>query len=524
MNKKLKCLLSAALVLIMLVSAAVIAPATAAQNPDETGSETATEGPAPAELSQNTEENINSGDVFTDGRIDLKEMSDTDASEQSDAAPDAGAPEIADTGAGEGEGEGEGGSEEDPKEVDLDGELNPYRESRYTNRIVLKWTALKGVDGYRVYWRDLTKENAQLKLLSTVSTRSVTVSNLKAGSKFNFVIRPYINDGGEVKEGKGAKLVAATVPAPVRNFRLKSGGSAGTVMRWTRTVGIDGYLLLRQYQGVWQEYKYLSASATEFKDTNVNYGHAYYYKIMTYRKDTRGYLKSSTSLLRTVCGLCAPADTGSSSRVNRVYLSWRDIRCATGYQVFYSTDNVTYKGLAITEDNYFTTKKFKEGTKVYFRIRPYRLVGTSKTQVLGTYSQFSVKVLANSFGAEVGDTYVEIDISDQHMWYVVDNDVYVSTPVVTGNYDSMDTPTGIFSVQSMARDVSLVGAGYVSFVEYWIAFIGSSYGIHDASWRSRFGGSIYKGDGSHGCVNTPYDAVRKIYNHIDVGTPVVIHN
>ena len=510
LNKKLKCLLSAVLVLIMLMSAAIALPAAAeetdaASAPAESAETVAAAIPAEEATEEATSAPVNGSDVFTDGRIDLEQIATTEADE--DVLAEKEETDLADTAAGGG----------------LDAELSPYREGYNTNRIVLRWKAASGVDGYRVYWSDLTKENPPLKLLTTVANRTVTVSNLKMGSKFRFIIRPYIVSGGNIVEGKANTLIAATVPAPVRNFHLQSAAQSGTVLRWRRTVGIDGYLLLRQYQGVWQEYKYLSPTTTEFKDTNVVPGHAYYYKIMTYRRDTRGYLKSSTALLRTVCGLCAPADTGSSSRANRINLSWRDIRFATGYQVFYSLDNVTYKGLAITSDNYYTTKKFKEGTKVWFRIRPYRLVGKSQTQILGTYSQFAVKVLANSFGADVGDTYVEIDISDQHMWYVVNGDVYVSTPIVTGNYNSMDTPTGIFSIRNKARNVSLVGSGYVSFVEYWMAFIGSSYGIHDASWRSSFGGDIYKGNGSHGCVNTPYDAVRKIYNNISVGTPVVVH-
>ena len=64
---------------------------------------------------------------------------------------------------------------------------------------------------------------------------------------------------------------------------------------------------------------------------------------------------------------------------------------------------------------------------------------------------------------------------------------------------------------------------YVSYVDYWMAFIGTSYGIHDASWRSEFGNPIYKGNGSHGCVNTPYSAVQTIYNNIPSGTPVIIY-
>ena len=514
LNKKLKCALAAALAIVLLMSAAITMPATAAESAEKTAvvsapateavKETTAETTQAAESAAAEDDGSNGIDVFSDGGFDLKEFAETGD-----------------------DGEDMTESTEIPSEgdkINLDADLMPYRERCYKNRIVLKWTAIQGVDGYRVYWCDLTKEGNTTTLLTTVTDRSVIVSNLKAGAKYRFTIRPFIDQGGEVKEGKGSMLIAATIPNNVLNFKLKSGAQAGTVIRWTRVPNCDGYLILRQYQGVWSEYKYLPQSEGTFKDTNVIPGHAYYYKIMSYRKDTRGYLKSGTTLLTTVCGLSAPGDTGSTSRVNRVYLQWRNIRYATGYQIYYSTDHVTYKALAISYTNSFTTKKLPPDQVVSFRIRPFRDVGKSKTRVVGTYSQFDVKVLSNSFGADVGDTYVEIDLSEQHMWYIVDNNIYVSTPVVTGNYGSMDTPTGVFSVQSMATDVSLVGDDYVSFVEYWIAFIGSSYGIHDASWRSEFGGDIYKGDGSHGCVNTPYSAVQKIYRHIDVGTPVIVHD
>jgi lipoprotein-anchoring transpeptidase ErfK/SrfK len=48
-------------------------------------------------------------------------------------------------------------------------------------------------------------------------------------------------------------------------------------------------------------------------------------------------------------------------------------------------------------------------------------------------------------------------------------------------------------------------------------------GIHDASWRSTFGGTIYKTNGSHGCINAPRSIVTKIYDEIEAGTPVVAY-
>ena len=75
---------------------------------------------------------------------------------------------------------------------------------------------------------------------------------------------------------------------------------------------------------------------------------------------------------------------------------------------------------------------------------------------------------------------------------------------------------------SRALDTTLTGPGYSSFVNYWMGFYGGC-GIHDASWRSSFGGTIYKGNGSHGCVNTPLEKVKYIYEHTDYGTPVYVY-
>ena len=56
-----------------------------------------------------------------------------------------------------------------------------------------------------------------------------------------------------------------------------------------------------------------------------------------------------------------------------------------------------------------------------------------------------------------------------------------------------------------------------------MCFLGGGFGIHDASWRSYFGGDIYKGNGSHGCVNAPHDKAAEIYEHTDLNTPVFIY-
>lgn len=126
--------------------------------------------------------------------------------------------------------------------------------------------------------------------------------------------------------------------------------------------------------------------------------------------------------------------------------------------------------------------------------------------------------LTNSQG---GDTYILIDIASQSMFFWKNGELLVSTPVTTGTAGLYDTPTGKFKLYSKSTDVVLRGDDYASPVTFWLPFDGD-IGIHDASWRSNYGGDIYLTSGSHGCINTPYEAVSVIYNNIDVGTTVIV--
>lgn len=124
---------------------------------------------------------------------------------------------------------------------------------------------------------------------------------------------------------------------------------------------------------------------------------------------------------------------------------------------------------------------------------------------------------------DIGDTYVEIDISRQRMWFYKDGKLVVETPVVTGRpTPSRYTPVGVYPLNYKTKDATLSGEGYSSKVKLWMPF-NNNIGIHDASWRSNFGGEIYKTAGSHGCINTPYAAVQKIYALLEKGDPVVVY-
>ena len=125
---------------------------------------------------------------------------------------------------------------------------------------------------------------------------------------------------------------------------------------------------------------------------------------------------------------------------------------------------------------------------------------------------------------DIGSTYVEIDLTNQRLVFYQKGTPIVDTPIVSGNPDieGCGTPTGCYALDAKESPAVLTGEDYEANVTYWMPFAGN-VGIHDASWRSEFGGNLYLWEGSHGCVNVPYDKAAEIYANIEVGMPVVVY-
>lgn len=124
---------------------------------------------------------------------------------------------------------------------------------------------------------------------------------------------------------------------------------------------------------------------------------------------------------------------------------------------------------------------------------------------------------------DIGNTYVEINLTTQSLWFYKDGKLIVQGDVVTGNVSRGDgTPDGTYILNYKQKDATLRGSNYNSEVKYWMPF-NSNIGIHDASWRNNFGGEIYKTSGSHGCVNAPEYLAKKIYENIEAGTPIICY-
>ncbi|MCL1991045.1 MAG: L,D-transpeptidase/peptidoglycan binding protein [Defluviitaleaceae bacterium] len=130
-----------------------------------------------------------------------------------------------------------------------------------------------------------------------------------------------------------------------------------------------------------------------------------------------------------------------------------------------------------------------------------------------------------------GNTFLQVDLTNQEMWGIVDGQVVFESPIVTGRPVTYNTTQGVYSILEMERNSTLISPWldedgeptYEVVVDYWMRTTWSGYGFHDAIWQPYFGGQQYQRTGSHGCINLPLQAARDLFNLIHIGMPVVIH-
>ena len=138
------------------------------------------------------------------------------------------------------------------------------------------------------------------------------------------------------------------------------------------------------------------------------------------------------------------------------------------------------------------------------------------------------RIAASRTGNDFGTTYVEVDMGLQHIYMYENGTLIAEAPIVTGNVaKGWTTPEGLYTLYYKERDRVLRGPkradgtySYESPVSYWMPFNGG-IGLHDASWRGKFGGEIYKNNGSHGCINIPPKTAAVIYEHVYKGIPIL---
>ena len=111
---------------------------------------------------------------------------------------------------------------------------------------------------------------------------------------------------------------------------------------------------------------------------------------------------------------------------------------------------------------------------------------------------------------------VVVDITMQHVTYYWYSEVVAEGDCVTGDAYASPTPIGLYPCGTKDNDFDMNHnpANHVQ----WATYFNQRIALHDAdNWRNAYGGSIYQGSGSHGCVNVGVELAKYVYDHARTG-------
>ncbi|MFV0529293.1 MAG: L,D-transpeptidase family protein [Lachnospiraceae bacterium] len=137
---------------------------------------------------------------------------------------------------------------------------------------------------------------------------------------------------------------------------------------------------------------------------------------------------------------------------------------------------------------------------------------------------------ANAYGDnDIGTSYIEVDLTNQIMYVYNEGQLVLQSLIVSGKASdpSRITPGGVFRLSYKQSPAVLRGTRYADGtysyqqpVTYWMPFNGD-IGFHDATWNPSFGGTRYINNGSHGCINMPFDEAQALYSLINKDYPIL---
>lgn len=133
-------------------------------------------------------------------------------------------------------------------------------------------------------------------------------------------------------------------------------------------------------------------------------------------------------------------------------------------------------------------------------------------------------VYPNSTAGLYEGKYIDVDLSSQTL-YQYEGEKLIASYKISSGKSSTPTPVGTFRINS--KNLRAWSSSAKLWMPYWMAFIGSKYGLHELpEWPGGYKeGQNHLGmPVSHGCIRLGVGSAQKIYSWADVGTPVVIHH
>ncbi len=198
-----------------------------------------------------------------------------------------------------------------------------------TKAIVVKWSALSGVDSYNVYRKT---DGDWIKIASVEKTESSYMDeDIKSGVNYTYTVtavkgntESYIGD----ENSKGASYV--NMPSALSASLTANGIS----LSWEITDELSDFVIYKRVKGQteWKHLKKTSSSVTTYIDTDVSSGVTYEYAIKAVSLD--GTFESPLSEVKEVTFLSVVKNIKLAIATNGVKLTWSKVAGAENYIIY----------------------------------------------------------------------------------------------------------------------------------------------------------------------------------------------
>lgn len=394
-----------------------------------------------------------------------------------------------------------------------------------SDSLVLNWDKSDNADLYTIY---RSTESAggkfgEYKKYKTVKNTTFRDKDLSPAKIYKYRIFAYNITDEYITQSASAVTSVMTKLENVASVTLSDKKTSSMRLSWSKNLSADKYIIYRSDEkddGSFSKYKRLreveSGSPLSFTDKKLSGGTVYKYKVFAKRIQSGNSAVSAGKSVKGMTKFSAPAKFKKlKAAETAIKLGWSEVLHADKYELF--RDGIKIKTLKSTT---YTDKGLASGSLHYYNVRAVRKVANNVRT--GNFATLNAS-------CKIPGTRIEVSISKQTLKLYVKNKVVLKTPVITGAPGDRATELGHHHIISRKSPAILKGSyrgsKWTTRVNYWLGFTYSGQGIHDATWQSAFGGQYYRqGRGSHGCVNTPMAAVKKIYEKAYVGMLIIIKN
>lgn len=180
---------------------------------------------------------------------------------------------------------------------------------------------------------------------------------------------------------EGEKKLYFVIRPKVTSKISASQTSTTITLKWSKVTGTYGYRVYR-YNKTSKTYEKLKdVKSTEYKDKSLKTNTVYKYKIRAFTKDYGTILGNNSPAFTTATGPAKPSIKVSSVKKGTATVSWKRVKGADGYQLYYSTNKTDgYKRVNSYNSGVSKATKLKltSGKVYYFKLRASRKLSNTR--------------------------------------------------------------------------------------------------------------------------------------------------